>query len=138
MTIFNYTRFEYRDTENLSTHDWDQTGRIRSLFEIDVPLSSRECAWKPKTWFAIAGVEPFYEFDKHDITEVRLSAGVGYVLTDRIRMELTYYADFTRPNDGALAYTENIFLLNFRFSLHKGLLGALLNPSKDNGEESSK
>ena len=86
----------------------------------------------------MAGAEPFYEFNKHDITELRLSAGVGYVLTDRIRMEFTYYADLTRPHDAGLAYTENIFLLNFRFSLHEGLLGTLLNPSRDNGKENSK
>lgn len=74
LTIFNYTRYEYRNTENLATHDWDQTSRIRSLFEIDVPFSSRERAWTPRTWFALAGAEPFYEFNKHDITELRLSA----------------------------------------------------------------
>jgi hypothetical protein len=138
LTIFNFTRYECRNTENLTTHDWDHVNRIRSLFEIDVPLTARERAWKPKTWFALAGAEPFYEFDKHDITELRLSAGLGYVLSDRLRIEFTYLPDFTRPHGGGLAYTENIFLLNFRFSLHEGLLGALFNPSGDNGKEASK
>ncbi len=138
LTIFNYIRYEDRNTEDLTTHDWDHTGRIRSLFEIDVPFSSRERAWKPRTWYGIAGAEPFYELDKHDITELRLSAGLGYVLTDRIRMEFTYYADFTRPHDVGLAYTENLFLFNFRFSLHEGLLGDLLNPSRDSGKADSK
>jgi hypothetical protein len=138
LTIFNYTRYEYRNTENLDTHEWDRIGRIRSLCEIDVPLCSRERAWKPKTWFTLAGAEPFYEFDKHDIEELRLSAGLGYVLTDRLRVEFTYYSDFTRPHGGGLAYTENIFLLNFRFSLHEGLLGALFNPSGDNEKDGSK
>jgi hypothetical protein len=138
LTIFNYTRYEYRNTENLGTHDWDHVNRIRSLFEIDVPLSSRERAWKPKTWFALAGAEPFYVFDQSGINELRLSAGLGYVLTDRLRVEFTYYSDFTRPHGGGLAYTENIFLVNFRFSLHEGLLGALFNPSSDNGKEGSK
>src|SRR5262249_28304493 len=121
LNLFNLTRYEYRNIENLTTHDWDQTSRIRSLFEVDVPLSSHERAWKPKTWFALASAEPFYEFNTHDISELRLGAGVGYVVTDRLRIEFTYFADFTRPHDGALAYTENIFLLNFRFALHEGL-----------------
>jgi Protein of unknown function (DUF2490) len=138
LTIFNYTRYEYRNTENLATHDWDRVSRLRSLFEIDVPLTSRERAWKPKTWFALVGAEPFYEFDMHDIEQLRLSAGLGYVMTDRLRVEFTYYSQFTRPNGGGLAYTENIFLLNFRFSLHEGLLGALFNPSGDNGKDGSK
>ena len=138
LNIFNYTRCEYRNTENLTTHDWDHTSRLRSLFEQDVPISSLEQAWKPKSWYVGVGGEPFYESSKHDISELRLNAGLGYVLTDRLRMEFTYYADFTRPHDGALAYTENIFLVNFRFSLHEGLLGDLLNPSRDNGKESSK
>jgi hypothetical protein len=136
--FFNYTRYEYRDIENLGTHDWEHTSRIRSLFELDVPLTTRDCAWKPRTFFAIAGAEPFYVFNKSGINELRLSAGLGYVLTDRVRMEFTYFADFTRPHDGALAYTENIFQLNFRFSLHEGLLGALFNPSDDQGKEGSK
>jgi hypothetical protein len=138
LSIFNYTRYEYLNTENLTTHDWDHTSRIRSLFEADVPLTSRERAWKPNTWIAIAGAEPFYEFNKHDISELRLSAGVGYVLSDRLRIEFTYYADFTRPNNGALAYTENIFLLNFRFALHEGLLGALFSPFADTEKEAAK
>jgi hypothetical protein len=138
LSIFNYTRFEYRNIENLTTHDWEHTSRLRSLFEVDVPLSSRERAWKPNTWLALASAEPFYEFNTHDISELRLGAGVGYVLSDRLRIEFTYYADFTRPNNGALAYTENIFLLNFRFALHKGLLGALLSPFADTGREGAK
>jgi hypothetical protein len=129
--FFNYTRYEDRNIENLATHDWNHASRLRSLFEIDVPLSSCERTWKPKTWFALVSAEPFYVFNEPGINELRVGAGLGYVLSDRVRMEFTYYADFTRPNGGELAYTENIFQLNFRFSLHEGLLGDLLNPFKD-------
>jgi hypothetical protein len=127
-TIYNYTRYEYRNIENLDTHDWDQTSRIRSLFSVEVPLSSRERAWKPKTWYALLGAEPFYDFNTHNIDQVRLSAGIGRVFTDRLRVELTYYADLTRPDDGSLAYTGNIFQLNFLLGLHEGVISALRNP----------
>jgi hypothetical protein len=132
LNLFNYTRYEDRNIENLATHNWDHTSRIRSLFEIDVPLSSCERTWKPKSWFALVSAEPFYVFNEPGINELRVGAGLGYVLSQRVRIEFTYYADFTRPNNGELTYTENIFLINFRFSLHEGLLGALLNPSKQN------
>src|SRR5262245_47655952 len=127
-TIFNFTRYEYRNTENLDTHDWEETHRIRSLFGVEVPLTSRERAWKPKTWYALGGAEPFFGFETHQIDQLRLSAGIGHVLTDRLRVEFTYYSNLTRPKDGGLRHTENLFQLNFRLGLHEGLLGKSLSP----------
>jgi hypothetical protein len=127
-TIYNFTRYEYRNTENLDTHDWEDSHRVRSLFGVEVPLTSRERAWKPKTWYALGGAEPFFGFETHQIDQLRLSAGIGRVLTDRLRVEFTYYSNLTRPNDGGLRHTENLFQFNFRLALHEGLLGKLFSP----------
>ena len=94
---------------NLDTHDWGYSHRLRSLFGV----TSRERAWKPKTWHALGGAEPFFAFEAHQIDLLRLSAGIGRVLTDRLRVEFIYYSNLTRPNDGGLQHTENLFQLNF-------------------------
>jgi len=134
-TLYNYTRYEYRDIENLDTSDWDQKNRIRSLFAAELPLTSRERAWKPKTWYALAGAEPFYEFETNDIDQLRLSIGLGRVFTDRLRVEFTYYANLTRPTGSGLAHTENMFQLNFRLGLHEGILRALHSPFAEREEK---
>lgn len=130
--IYNNTRFEYRDTENLDTDDWSGYGRIRSRFGVEFPLASRGHPWGPKTWYGLADVEPYYRFDKSTIDPVLVRGGVGYVVNDRMHIELIYHAQFSRPADGgSLEHTENIFRLNLKIGLREGLLRRLQNPSND-------
>jgi hypothetical protein len=97
------------------------------------PLASVEKAWQPKTWYALADVEPFFRFDKDRLDPLRVRGGVGYVLNDRIRVEFIYTASFTRPSgSSSLEYTENAFRLNIRIALQRGLLDPLLNPNFNN------
>ena len=91
---------------NLDTHDWEYSHRLRSLFGVEVPLTSRERAWKPKTWYALGGAEPFFGFETHQIDQLRLSAGIGRVLTDRLRVEFTYYSNLTHENMKTLKTTR--------------------------------
>ena len=42
--LYNFTRYEFRDTENLDTHQWTGVNRIRSRFGVEVPLCSVERA----------------------------------------------------------------------------------------------
>jgi len=129
--LYNFTRYEYRDTVNLDTHDWSGYGRIRSRFGVEVPLTSRDRAWAPKTTYAFTDVEPFYRFDCDKWDPVRVRGGFGYVVSDKIRVELIYTANFTRSTPGSsLDYTDNTIELNIRVGLSKGLLGTLLNPDE--------
>lgn len=127
--LYNFTRYEYRNFENLGTHDWSGYSRIRSRFGAEVPLAARDQAWQPKSFYSLADVEPFYRFDKNEWDPVRVRGGLGYILNDRVRVELIYTAQFTRATPGSsLDFSENIIQLNIKVAMQKGLLDRLLNP----------
>jgi hypothetical protein len=126
--LYDLLRFEYLDTETLNTHQWTGFARIRSRFGVEVPLSSRERAWKPRTWYVLSDVEPFYRFDKDIFDPVRVRGGAGYIINSHLTCELIYCAQFTASNSGSLAFTENIIFLNLKVGLVKGLLERLYNP----------
>jgi hypothetical protein len=130
ISLYNYTRYEYRNLENLDTHDWSGYGRIRSRFGVEFPLTSRARAWAPKTFYALSDVEPFYRFDRNEWDPVRVRGGLGYVVNDRFRLEMIYTAQFDRSDPGQpLEYNNNIIRLNLRIGLNRGVLGRLLNPN---------
>ena len=121
--IYNFTRYEYRSIQDRDTHDWTGIHRLRSRFGVEFPLASREKAWQPKTWYGLVDVEPFYRFDRGTIDPFRVRGGVAYIVSPRVRMEFIYHAQFTRPaGSSGLEYTDNIFRLNIKIALNKGLL----------------
>lgn len=127
--FYNYTRYEYRDTRDLDTHDWYAYHRIRSAFGVEIPLAPRAAAWQPKTWYALAETEPFYRFDGHEIDPVRLRCGLARILNDRFIVEFLYYTQYSRPGEGeAFEYAENMLRVNLKVGLNQGILGRLLNP----------
>lgn len=130
--IYNYTRLEYRDTENRDTNQWTHTTRMRSRFAVEVPLTSRATAFKPKTWYALADVEPFYRFDKDTVDPLRLRAGIARILSDGVHVELIYNPSFGRPSGGSLELTENMFNLNVKIGLQEGLLRRIESPLHSN------
>jgi hypothetical protein len=126
--IYNFTRYEYRALQNLETHDWNNYSRLRTRFGVEFPLASRQKAWQPKTWYALADVEPYYRFDKSIVDPFRVRGGLAYILSDRVRVEFIYHAQFTRPSGSSgLEYTDNIFRLNFKLALDRRVLGRVLN-----------
>ena len=128
--FYNYTRYEYRDTQDLDTHAWAAYHRLRSAFGVEIPLAPRAAAWQPKTWYALAETEPFYRFDGHEIDPVRLRCGFGRILNDRFIVEFLYYAQFSRPGEGEdLEYAENMLRVNLKVGLNPGILDRLLNPA---------
>jgi hypothetical protein len=130
--VYNFTRYEYRATQDRSTKDWTGVHRLRSRFGLEVPLASRDRAWQPGTFYALADVEPYYRLDKGKIDPLRVRAGLAYVLNSRLRMELIYHAQYTRPaNSTGLAYTDNIYRLNIKIGLQRGILARLQNPEID-------
>lgn len=124
--IYAFPRYEYRMIENLDTNDWSYVNRVRLRLGVEIPLTNRDNAFKPKTWYAIADAEPMYRFDTDCIDPFRLRAGIGYVMGGGKRVEFIYHAQWTRPSGGGLDYTDNIFRINFKFPLGKGPLAAAM------------
>jgi hypothetical protein len=130
INVYNLTRYEYRMTEDLESGDWTYVSRIRSSFGVEIPFTSQQKAWQPNTFYGLGEVEPFYRFDKDVIDPLRFRGGVAYVLNDRIRLEFIYYAKLTHNDvSGALAHTDNIFRLNIKIGMSKGILQKVLEPS---------
>ena len=130
--IYNFTRYEYRAIRDSDTHDWNEIHRLRSRFGVEIPLTSRERAWQAKTFYGLADVEPYYRFDRDQIDPLRLRAGLGYVLNDRVRLEFIYHAQYTHPDgDSGLEYTDNIYRLNIKVGLNRGIMDRLYNPDID-------
>lgn len=126
--IYNFTRYEYRALQDQETHEWNNYSRIRSRFGVEFPLTSRASAWQPKTWYALADVEPYYRFDKDLVDPLRVRGGIAYIVSDWVRVEFIYHAQFTRPAEGSgLEYTDNIFRLNFKLALDHRVLGRVFN-----------
>lgn len=124
--IYNFTRYEYRDIQDRDTGDWTGIHRLRSRFGMEFPLTSLENAWQPKTWYGLGDVEPFYRFDRGTIDPLRFRVGIAYIVSSRVRVEFIYHAQFTRPaGSSGLEFTDNIFRLNIKIALNKGIMGRL-------------
>ena len=131
--LFNYTRYEHRNFENLTTHDWTGYERIRSRFGAEVPLTSRAGAWETKTFYALADVEPFYRFDKNE-WDPAASARRHW-----LHLERTDAAgdDLYRPvhafgDRQSLEHSENVIELNLKIALARTFWnGCLIRGSKN-------
>jgi hypothetical protein len=131
--IYNFTRFEYRAIQDRETHDWNNTSRLRSRFGIEFPITSLENSWQPRTIYGLADVEPYYRFDRGQVDPFRIRGGIGYIMKAvPIRIEFIYHAQFTHPEGSSgLKFTDNIFRLNIKLSLTKGIINQLQNPDLD-------
>jgi len=129
--IYNFTRYEYRAIQDRNTRDWNNHSRLRSRFGVELPLTSTEQAWQVGTFYGLADFEPYYRFDKGQVDPFRIRGGIGYVMNDHIRLEFIYHAQFTHPAGSDLKFTDNIFRLNIKLGLNKGIIGLLQNPDLD-------
>jgi hypothetical protein len=118
---YNWTRYELRLTETLDTNEWKTVHRVRNQSRIEIPLASIGRAWTPKSWYLLADVEPIYRSDSGQVDPLRMRVGLGYITNRRVLVEFHYFAQYTRPGGGGLAYTDNIFRLNFKIALSKGI-----------------
>ena len=95
--------------------------RVRNQTRIEIPLASVDRAWTPKSWYLLADVEPIYRSDSGTVDPLRLRVGLGYVANQRMLVEFHYFAQYTRPGGGGLAYTDNIIRLNFKVAVSRGV-----------------
>ncbi len=131
ITIYNYTRYEFRAIQNLDTKDWKYINRLRSRFGIEFPFSTTDKAWKSSHIYGLADVEPYYVFETQKFDPVLISAGLGYIVSDYLRMEFIYHMQLTQSigSDG-LKYTDNLFRVNVKIGLQEGILQRINNPNK--------
>lgn len=95
MNIFSFTRYEQRNIYNHGTHDWSFKNRIRSRFGAEIPLTSVANAWKPRTFYALIDVEPFWQSGA-GFNMFRFRAGLAYIPNNRIRVEFIYHTQWGR------------------------------------------
>jgi murein L,D-transpeptidase YcbB/YkuD len=71
----------------------------------------------------MADVEHFYRCDENVIDPVRLRFGIAYIVTNRVGVEFIYHTAWTRPSGSSgRHYTDNIYRLNIKIALNKGML----------------
>ena len=127
--LYDFTRYELRETRNLETAEWSWTDRVRSQLGVEFPIAAGDRPFKPETWYGLTDAEVFYRFDKDTVDPLRARLGLGRVLSGKVRMEFVYCAQFTRPaGSSALTYTDNIFFLNFKLGTKEGVMGRIFNP----------
>ena len=57
------------------------------------------------------------------VYSVRFMSGAGYIMSNRLRLELNYLLELSRNSSkDALTHSDNSFRLDFRFSFKEGLL----------------
>jgi len=116
--LFNWTRYEWRRTTNTDTGTVTKVWRFRTRPGVEFPLSTQ--AWQPGTFYGLANGELFVEHNFVDA--VRFMSGAGYIRSDRVRVEFQYVFELSRNSSSdALAYSDNSFRLDFKFSLRQGL-----------------
>ena len=118
---YNWTRYELRLTEARDTDEWTTVHRVRNQSRIEIPFADVEHAWTPKSWYLLADIEPIYRSDTEQIDPLRLRVGLGHLANRRLLVEFHYFVQYTHPNNGGLAYTDNIFRLNFKVALSRGV-----------------
>ena len=116
--LYDWTRYEWRRTTNTDNNTITRVWRFRTRPAVEFPLSTR--AWQPGTFYGLANGELLVEHNFVDA--VRFMSGAGYIKNDRIRFEFAYVLELSRKSSGdALAYTDNSFRLDFKYSFTEGL-----------------
>jgi len=116
--IFDWTRLEWRHITNTESNTITREWRFRTRPGVEFPLSAR--AWQPGTFYGLANGEMLVQHDFVDAA--RFMSGAGYISSDRVRLEFQYVFELSRTSStDALAYSDNSFRLDFKYSFKEGL-----------------
>ena len=117
--LYDLTRFEWRRITNTTRDTLTREGRFRTRPGVEFPLSTH--AWQPRTFYGLANGEMFVQHSF--VNALRFASGAGYIRNDRLRIEFQYVFELSRKaSTDALAYSDNSFRLDFKFSFKQGLL----------------
>ena len=116
--LYELTRLEWRRITNTENNTITREWRFRTRPGVEFPLSER--AWQPGTFYGLANGEVFVEHDF--VNALWFMFGAGYIKSDRVRIELNYVTELSRRSSSdALAYSDNSFRLDFKYSFAEGL-----------------
>jgi len=116
--LYDWTRLEWRRITNTESNTITREWRFRTRPGIEFPLGARP--WQPGTIYGLANTEVFVQHDFVDA--LRFMSGAGYIKTDRVRFEFQYVLELSRSSStDALAYSDNSFRLDIKFSFKEGL-----------------
>lgn len=116
--LYDWTRFEWRRTMDTDKNTVTRVWRFRTRPGVEFPLSRQ--AWQPGTFYGLANGELFVEHEFVDA--VRFMSGAGYIKNDRVRIEFQYVLKVSRQSaTDTLAYNDNSFRLDVKFSFKEGL-----------------
>ncbi len=117
--LYDLTRFEWRRITNTDNNTITREQRFRTRPSVEFPLSAR--AWQTGTFYGLANVEVLVQ--DNFVNSVRFASGAGYIDSDRFRIEFQYVSLLSRQSSSdPLAYGDNSFRLDFKFSFKRGLL----------------
>jgi hypothetical protein len=122
-TFYNLARLEYRIQQRDGTDNDTDNFRFRDRLGIVFPLTREQD--RPGSWYGIADVEGFFPLSGDRTDRMRVRTGLGVSLSDRIRVEFSYYAQFTEVGSRGFEWTDNIYRINFKIARQKGLLTRL-------------
>jgi hypothetical protein len=115
LKLYSFIRFENRFIKQDDNLQW--IPRIRNRLGIIAPLAKKRSAYTPKTFYALADVEPTWRLDEKRLQFVRARGGIGYVFSRRWRAELIYHAEFSKTQNHPFDYAGNIWRLNIKLRL---------------------
>jgi Protein of unknown function (DUF2490) len=117
--LYDWTRLEWRRITNTDSNTITRAWRFRTRPGVEFPLGARP--WQPGTFYGLANTEVLVEHDFVDA--LRFMSGAGYIKTDRVRFEVQYVLELSRKSStDTLAYSDNSFRLDIKFSFKEGLL----------------
>ncbi len=117
--LYEFTRLEWRRITNTDNNTITREWRLRTAPGVEFPLSAR--AWEPGTFYGLANAEMFVQ--NSFVDAVRFTSGAGYIRNDRLRIEFSYVLELSRKaSSDALAYSDNSFRLDLKYSFRQGLL----------------
>lgn len=114
INLYNFSRFEYRFINQ--NHNTTSQPRFRNRTGIEFPLSKKN-PWTPKTFYALADVEPIWRLDDKYMSLLRIRGGLGYIVNKTWRAEFIYHSEFTGGKGQPKNYTGNIWRLNIKLNL---------------------
>jgi len=115
MQIYSFTRFENRFI--IQNRDLQSIPRIRNRVGLEAPLAKGEKAWKPKSFYTLADIEPIWRLDEKRLQVLRLRGGLGYIFNRTVRAEFIYHLELSGTDDSPLDHTGNIWRLNLKVLL---------------------
>jgi hypothetical protein len=126
-------KLEERFFQNLETHSWEESNRMRLKAEAWVAINGPNL-YQDKLWYAILDYEEFVVVDEQVnerfANRLRARFGIGYRLNYKNRFELIYTLQSSRNQiNGDLISNDNVLQLRYKLFLNPARTNKML----DNG-----